>query len=859
MNAPIAEIRGESKRYLDVDLSTRSFSVFSPSEDDLRDYLGGKGLGLKLIYDRFGERGPGAFAAIDPLGPENILAFMMGAFLGTGAPCSARFAGLAKSPLTGIMAASSCGGPFGMACKTAGWDGLLVSGAAAGPLVLRIDEKGASFEEADMLWGLETGEAQSRLVDSPRLGALVIGPAGENGVLYANIRSGHRFLGRAGLGAVMGAKRLKAIVAAGRSYRILPADEAAFARLDEKAKRHIKRNSFTRSYDAFGTNYNCASGIESGFLPVRNFRDRTDERCRVLSGESMAERYKTSHATCAPCTVLCGHQGTYPDGKMRHIPEYETVGLWGGNIMNFDPDLVAAWNDRMNELGIDTVSCGATFGWAMEAAEKGLRPSALAFGRTDNIASALDDVAFRRGEGAELALGTKRLASRYGGLEFAPQVKGLELPAYDPRAGWGQALNYAVANRGGCHLNAYPIGLECLFHFIPPYSTLSKASWVAFMEDFFTAINSTQTCQFTAFGILLEPPVAKYTPRFLLKAAMTFAPGVAQRLLDWGALSGLLSAITGRRIGRRGFLLAGRRAHVLERWMNVLMGVRAADDDLPARFVKEAETRHPVKSVVPIRKLVRAYYRKKGYGPDGVPGPALLARLGIIEPKPAAGPGPAADVRGGGSAETMSGVDPEIAKAYPDERPPRRPLAAAYAGMALGLVGRGFCAAQRVDPDLAAELSGLEPGFRFELGVHPFGPSVRLAMGADGRLRRLRGGASGRLGGASGRLGGLGAAPDRSEREVRMRFTTMSSALSVLSFSASAFEVYAKGGLAVTGDLGATMAIIRALGIVETLLLPAFVARKVLKRPHPLPRWRKIRERLALYLSLPFAASTQEE
>lgn len=837
-------IRGESKRYLDLNLSTRSFSVFSPSEEDLRDYLGGKGLGLKLIYDRFGSGGSERFAAIDPLGPENILAFMMGSFLGTGAPCSARFAGLAKSPLTGIMASSSCGGPFGRACKTAGWDGLLVSGTADRPLVLRIDEDGASFEEAGSLWGMETGEAQSRLADNPRLGALVIGPAGENGVLYANIRSGHRYLGRAGLGAVMGAKRLKAIVAAGLSYRILPVDEERFTILNSKAKKHIVRNSFTRSYSAYGTSYNIVPGIEAGFVPVRNFRDRTDERCRALSGEAMAERYDTRHATCAPCTVLCGHEGRYPDGKVRHIPEYETVGVWGGNILNFDPDLVALWNDRMNELGMDTISCGATVGWAMEAAEKGLRPSALAFGKTGNIEATLDDIAHLRGEGAELALGTKRLATRYGGMGFAPQVKGLELAAYDPRAGWGQALSYAVANRGGCHLNAYPIALECLFHFIPPYSMLSKASWVAFMEDFFTAINSTQTCQFTAFGILLEPPVAKYAPRFLLKAAMTFVPGLAQRLLDWGVLSGLLSAITGRRISRRDFLMAGRRAHVLERWMNVLMGVRAEDDDLPARFLEEADTRHPVKKAVPIRPLVRAYYRRKGYGPDGVPGPHLRARLGITEPKlgtePQLGTLPQLDPELG-TLPTLSAR--ELAKAYPDERPPRRPLARAYARIVLGIVGRGFCAAQRIDPDLAAELAALEPGFRFELGVHPFGPAALLEMGEDGRLRRLR--------------SARGIA--RRKPDVVMRFTTMSSALSVLGFSASAFEVYAKGGLAVSGDLGATMAFIRALGILETLLLPGFIAKKVLKRLHPMSRGRKIRERMSLYLSLPFPGPAKKE
>lgn len=624
------DIHGESKRYLDIDLSAKSYTVFTPSDDDLRAYIGGKGLGLKLIHDRLGSR----LGRTDPLGPDNILAFMMGAFLGTGAPCSARFAGVTKSPLTGIMVAASCGGPFGMACKTAGWDGVLVRGRAEAPAVVRIDEDGARFEDAGDLWGMETGPAQERLAVNPRQGALVIGPAGENGALYAVIRSGSRYLGRGGMGTVMGAKNLKAIVATGMSHRILPADPAAFARLNAKARKMIDRNAFVRSYRAYGTSFGVNPGVDSGYAPVRNFRERTDERCRALSGQAMAERYATTHAACAPCTVLCGHKGTYPDGKTRHIPEYETIGVWGGNIMNFDPDIVGVWNDRMNELGLDTISCGVTVGWAMEAAEKGLRPSALAFGRTDNIAAMLDDIAHLRGEGAELALGSKRLAARYGGMEFAAQVKGLEMAAYDPRAGWGQGLNYAVANRGGCHLNAYPIALEALFHFIPQYSKLSKASWVDFLEDLFSASNSTQTCQFTIFGYLLEPPIAKYTPRFLLKLAMTLMPSVAQALLDWSALSGLVSAITGRTMGMREFKLSGRRTHVLERYMNVACGVAAGDDTLPARFLEEAQTAHPVNSVVPVAALVKAYYRRKGYGRDGVPTPRLLRKLGIAAAAP---------------------------------------------------------------------------------------------------------------------------------------------------------------------------------------------------------------------------------
>ncbi len=626
-------IKGESKAFLHIDLTEERWSILRADEEVLNRYLGGKGLGLKLFYDLLGGNDGRALDEIDPLGPENMLCFMMGTFMATGAPCSARFAGVTKSPLTGIMTSSSCGGPFGIACKTAGWDGVLIRGRSSRPVVLQIDEDGVRFEDAGELWGMETGEAQKRLLDNPRKGALVIGPAGENGVLYSVIRSGNRYLGRGGLGTVMGAKQVKAVIALGRSYRIEPVDPVRFERLNRKAKRYMERNPFIQSYRAYGTNFSIRPGIKAGFVPVRNFRDRTDPRCEALSGEAMAERYHTEHAVCAPCSILCGHKGTWPDGTKRHIPEYETIGLWGGNLMNFDPDIVGIWNDRLGELGIDTISCGATVGWAMEASEKGLRPSELSFGKTDNIVRIIEDIAYRRGEGEDLSLGTRQLAEKYGGGEFAIQVKGLEIAAYDPRAAWGQGLNYAVANRGGCHLSAYPVALEAVFGYIPPYSTLAKASWVNYFEDLFAAVNSLQSCQFTTFGYLLEPPIAKYTPKPLLKLAMTFLPDIAQLVLDLSLPSGLVTAITGRKIGPGEFKRAGRRVHILERQMNCLMGVSRKADTLPERFLKEADTAHPVKSVVPLKPLLDAYYRKKGYGENGLPRARTLSRLGIGPPE----------------------------------------------------------------------------------------------------------------------------------------------------------------------------------------------------------------------------------
>jgi aldehyde:ferredoxin oxidoreductase len=620
-------IKGTSNRYLEVNLTDKSWSIYTPPLSYLDDYIGGKGMAMKLYYDRLGDK----MGSIDPLSADNLLIITTGLLIGTGAPCSGRFEAVTKSPLTGIMVSSSCGGPFGYALKTAGYDGMIISGKASTATALRIGEYTVDFEDASQLTGLSTSETQKKVLQSPADGALAIGPAGENQVLYANIASGHRFLGRGGMGAVMGSKNLKAVTVRGRSCKIEPVNTEAFRKINSRAKNHIGRNSFTKSYRNYGTNANVNPGVDAGYAPVYNFRDRTDERCRALSGELMAERYKTERETCIPCTVLCGHAGSYPDGHRRAVPEYETIGLWGGNIGNFNPDTVGVLNELMNELGMDTISCGGTFAWAMEANQKGLRKSSLEFDKTDNLAELIKDTAYRRGEGAELAEGSKKLSEKYGGKDFAMHVKGLEMAAYDPRAAWGHGLGYAVANRGGCHLSSYPIGVEVLFPFLRPYSTVSKAAWVDFLENLYNVINSVHTCIFTAFGILLEPPLVKYTPRPLLTLAMTFMPRTAMALLDWSVLPELAAAVTGKKFTVKSFYEAGKRIHLLERYMNTLCGITKADDTLPGRFLNEAETKHPVKSVVPLDKMLKSYYKIKGYEADGSVKKSRLIKLGIIK------------------------------------------------------------------------------------------------------------------------------------------------------------------------------------------------------------------------------------
>jgi aldehyde:ferredoxin oxidoreductase len=614
---------GTSNRILEIDLKSEHMREFQVADNDRKLYLGAKGLGLKLLFERLR---PG----IDPLGADNYLAFMMGVLMGTGAPCSGRFAAITKSPLTGIMLTSSCGGPFGMAYKTAGYDGLLITGKSEKPIVLEIDSNGVKFQDAAHLWGRDTIETQRALSSNRKTGVLAIGPAGENRVRYANIASGQRFLGRGGMGAVMGAKNLKAIVAHGGDYRILPHKPDKFKAVCKKATQYIKANKYTGDlYRNYGTNANTRPCNEAGLIPVNNFRRGSDKRAENISGQAIQKKYSTSFDTCQPCTILCGHKGTYPDGSEQHIPEYESVNLLGPNLGIFDTDRITEFNDICGRMGLDTISSGVTLSYIMEAGGKGLIETDLKFGSPEGIADTLLKIAQRRDQGDELANGTRWLSQKYGGREFAINVKGLELAAYDPRGSWGQGLAYAVANRGGCHLSAYLIGLEIYFKLLNPYKAGAKAEFTKLFESASCGINSLQTCEFTAYAYTIESPLAKYTPDPILSVVMQYLPRVATKLVDFSIYADLFEAVSGIAMSTAEFLEAGDRIHVLERHMNCREGISRKDDTLPDRFLKEGREEDLHKRTVPLEKMLDKYYRLRGYDADGIPTVDTLEKLGI--------------------------------------------------------------------------------------------------------------------------------------------------------------------------------------------------------------------------------------
>lgn len=797
-------IVGTSNRIIEVNLSSGQITEFQVDENDRRRYLGGKGLGLKLLYDRM-DRG------LDPLGEENYLAFMMGVLMGTGAPCTGRFSAVTKSPLTGVMLHSSCGGPFGMAFKTAGYDGLLITGRAPAPVVLDIDEHGVRIADGSHCWGMDIHDAQKQLNPDGKAGVLAIGPAGENMVSIANASSGHRFLGRGGLGAVMGSKNLKGIVARGKSYKIVPAHLKLFNRAKKRAGGYIDNNPVTSDeYRNYGTSSHVNWCNDGGILPVKNFQEGSHPQADQVSGETMRQRYNATPSTCKPCSIMCGHKGTHADGSVHQIPEYESIGLLGPNLEIFDPDIITEFNDQCGKLGLDTISAGAVLAWCMEAGEKGLIATDLKFGLAGGILQALDDMAHRRGFGDEMANGTRMLSKRYGGADFAIQIKGLEMAAYDPRGAWGQGLAYAVANRGACHLSASTFALEVAFGFLNPYTTRAKARFVQFFENLYAAVNSLHTCHFTAYAYVLEPPIVKYTPKWLLSQIMQYLPAVAILLMDVSIFSKLWRSVTGLRLNQWQMLNAGARIHVLERTMNTGEGISRKDDTLPRRFLVEGRGCDTRKRTIPLQSMLDAYYRLRGYDPQGIPTEKTMKRLGI-EPK------------------WEMHTDPRLGhfKMVP---PGGKPFKRLYLSVMLWFVGRAIQAAARVDREVRKTFDTLPDGFTFALTVAPGGPAMVVGKDKAGGVRYL------------------GADPGERYLDLNLTIKNIEAAFLLFSFQESTVTAVARDRMIVDGDIPAACTVVRILDMVEVFLLPRLLASLAVRR---YPRWSPVRKyvgRVLIYL-----------
>lgn len=623
-------------KFLDIDLASGKVRDYEVSDELQELYLGGKGLAARVLYDT---TKPG----IDPMGADNVLIVNTGPLVGSGAPSSCRFNVTTKSPLTGGILSSNCGGSFGLNLKRAGVDGIIVRGKAEGKTWIHIQDGEVELKDAEDLWGLNTEETQEKL--PKKAGKIVIGPAGENGVPYANIISQERAAGRGGAGAVMGSKNVKAITASGSAK--VPVKHPERFRKDVKKwieilKEHPSTGEMLPSFGTAGFVNRCNA---TNTLPTHNFARGSYEHADELSGETLAETRLTRNYGCVSCVIKCGRRVEL-DGKDVKGPEYETLGLLGPNIENPDLGKIIEWNFEADLMGLDTITLGNTLGFAMELNEKGMWDSGLEFGKTADIRQIIQDIAHRRGIGAELADGVKRLSEKYGGREFAMHAKGMEFAAYEPRGAVGHGLGYAVANRGGCHIGGgYMIYFEANGPLtMDPLTTHAKPQFTALMQTLLDSISSSGSCQFTAFtavprqALALKPHGTIY--RAVAKALEALGPGISLMLRYPGMMNlvppiqlmqhpRVITDLTGINMTMGNFIKVGLRTYLIERLYNFREGITGSQDILPERSTSHLQNADP-RSQVPLARMLPVYYRVRGLDSAGKPKRHTVDHLKVL-------------------------------------------------------------------------------------------------------------------------------------------------------------------------------------------------------------------------------------
>jgi aldehyde:ferredoxin oxidoreductase len=387
-----SKYKGYAGKLLDIDLTTGAVGEYPVTDEDREKFLGGRFLSAKILWDQLK---PG----VDPLSPDNMLIVMTSPLTGTGAPSTSRYDISAKSPHTGAIGHSNSGGAFGIYLKRAGWDGIVLRGKAAKPVYIDINEDDIQIKSAENLWGLNTEETQEKLGKG---GKMVIGPAGENLVKFAVIVSGERVHGRTGMGAVMGSKNLKGIIANGKK-KIELDQPAKFHEGVKKWVRMIQNHPATGdSTPRLGTAQFVNILSRKNALPTRNFSRGSFAGAYNISGERLASDYLVKNSGCPSCPIKCGRVVKYNDKEIKG-PEFEMLCLMGSNIEIDDMDAIIQWNYELDMLGMDTITTGNTLGFAMELNEKGFWKNGIEFGKKENISDVLKNIAYRKGIGNDLA------------------------------------------------------------------------------------------------------------------------------------------------------------------------------------------------------------------------------------------------------------------------------------------------------------------------------------------------------------------------------------------------------------------------------------------------------------------------
>lgn len=606
--------RGYMGKILRIDLTAGKWKEEVVPEEWMRKYLGGNGFAARILYDELP-------LGIDALSPENKLIFMTGPLTGTFFPNSGRWAAFAKSPLTtAIWGEAHSGGVWGPELKYAGFDGIIVEGRAEKPVYLWIDDGKVEIRDAKHVWGKDIFDTDAVIkedLSDETIKAVYIGPAGEKLVRLACIMDNlYRAAGRCGLGAVMGSKNLKAIACRGSKDIEIVNPEKFMSAVDVLLDK-MKDNAITGdALPMYGTDVLTNIINAAGALPIYNFQQGWHPEAWKDSGETLRDTILVKNRGCRFCWIRCARYSAIKSGPYAGVvgegPEYETVWAFGGQCGVFRLDAIHAANTLCNKYGIDTISTGNIIGWAMELYERGILTDAdtegicLTFGNHEAMVDLTRRIALREGKlGDILAEGWLKAAEKIGkGSErLIMGVKGLGLPAYEPRAVWGHALGYATSLRGGCHLRAYMIAPEILG--VPkkmdPLTAEGKAEMLKFFQDYFAMVDSSLVCKFVTFALTPDDFASALTP------------------------------LTGFEFTGEGLLKIGERVWNLERMIQCREGVGRKDDTLPDRFTKEPAPVGPAKGkTVPLEPMLDEYYKLRGWDvKTGIPTPAKLRELGL--------------------------------------------------------------------------------------------------------------------------------------------------------------------------------------------------------------------------------------
>ncbi|WP_297504060.1 aldehyde ferredoxin oxidoreductase [Thermococcus sp.] len=602
---------GNWGKFLRVNLSTGEVKVEEYDEGLAKKWLGSRGL---AIYFLLKEMDPKA----DALSPENKLIIMPGPLSGTSAPTGGRYNIVTKSPQTGFITMSNSGGYFGAELKFAGWDGIVVEGKADSPVYIYINDDNVEIRDASHLWGKIVSETEGTLkkeIGSKKLHIASIGPAGENLVKFSAVMNdGHRAAGRAGVGAVMGSKNLKAIAVEGHK-RVPIADKQKFMLTIKEKINKLKNDPVAGGgLPNYGTAVLVNIINSNGLYPARNFQTGVFELAEEHSGEAMTAKYLIRNQPCYACPIGCGRVNKLMTIGVTEGPEYESIWALGADLGINDLASIIEANHQCDEFGLDTISTGGTLAAAMELYEKGhLKEEELGkeappfrWGNTEVLHYYIEKIAYRKGIGDKLAEGSYSFAESYGHPEFSMSVKKLELPAYDPRGAEGHGLGYATNNRGGCHIKNYMISPEILgypYKMDPHDISDDKIKMLLLFQDLTAIIDAAGLCVFTTFG------------------------------LGAGDYRDMLNAALGWDFSTEDYLKIGERIWNAERIFNLKAGLDPLKDDtLPKRFLEEPMPEGPNKGhTVRLKEMLPRFYKMRGWTEDGRVTPEKAKELGIEE------------------------------------------------------------------------------------------------------------------------------------------------------------------------------------------------------------------------------------